>query len=102
LYAMDERKEVSVLELKKLLVDLMEKRPDICIRIRQQGAMWQTSFTRVLTVKESGTILFSESLNRFYRITNLRTIIQFEIDHGFQIYKPHFHYDVILLENEFN
>ena len=41
-----------MLELKRLLVDLKEKRPDICVRYRLLGEMWGVNFMRVIHITE--------------------------------------------------
>lgn len=85
---------ISVLELKRLLVDLKEKRPDICIRYRLLGEMWVTNNARVIYVTENGVLLNDERSNRLVNLTDLSSVMQFEIDAPFQGYEPHFHYHV--------
>jgi hypothetical protein len=86
---------ISVLELKRLLVDLKEKRPDICVRYRLLGEMWVTNSMRVVHVTEKGVILNDESKNRMATLPDLSSIMQFEIDAPFQGFQPHYHYDVM-------
>ena len=92
---------ISVLELKRLLVDLSEKRPDICVRYRLLGEMWAVNAMRVIKVTEKGVMLNDEQNNRLINLQDLSTIMQFEIDAPFQGFQPHFHYDVRPL-NDFN
>ncbi|MDQ2658344.1 MAG: hypothetical protein M3Y60_13060 [Bacteroidota bacterium] len=88
-------KKVAVLNLRRLLVELKEHRPDICIRHRLIGQMWATNFLRVIQVTESGVLLNDEVSNKVHTITDLSHIMQFELDKSFQLYQPHFHYDVV-------
>lgn len=87
-------KNVAVLELRRLLVELKEHRPDICIRYRILGQMWARNFARVMTVTDRGVILSDEGTSKLVKIQNLSLVIQFELDKTFQSYQPYFHYDV--------
>ena len=68
---------ISVLELKGLLVDLKEKRPDICIRYRLLGEMWAGNFVRVIHVSENGALLNDEHHNRLINLSDLSLVMQF-------------------------
>ena len=92
---------VSVLQLKRLLVELAEKRPNVCIRPRLMGEMWSTNFMRVVAATEKGVLLRDEETNRFISVSDLSYIMQFELDNRFQNYQPHFHYEV-RLSSEFD
>jgi hypothetical protein len=85
---------VSVLELKRLLVDLRQKRQDICFRYRLVGEMWIVNAMRVMSVIEKGVLLNDEQNNKLVTISDLSMIMQFEIDAPFQGFQPHFHYHV--------
>ena len=85
---------ISVLEFRRLLVDLRSKRPDICIRYRLLGEMWGMNTLRVIHVTEKGAILNDETTNKVINLSDLSFIMQFEIDAPFQGFEPHFHYNV--------
>src|SRR5438045_3003747 len=85
---------ISVLELKRLLIDLKDKRPDICIRFRLLGEMWLINFMRIVLVSEKGVVLSDDTTNDLFTIPDLSNIMQFEIDNRFQNFQPHFHYEV--------
>jgi hypothetical protein len=91
---MTETAEVTTLELRRLLIELRDKRPDICIRFRLLGEMWFQQFTRIIVVTETGVILNNEVSNRLRKVNDLLNVMQFEIDHTFQNFKPHYHYSV--------
>lgn len=84
---------ISVLELRRLLVDLSEKRPDICIRFRLLGELWGVNFLRVARVNEKGAVLLDE-IQGLVSISDLNFIMQFEIDRPFQGFQPYYHYEV--------
>ncbi len=84
---------ISVIELRRLMVDLLEKRPDIFIRFRLLGELWHVYFMRVMTVTDKGALLFDEN-NNLVSISDLNFIMQFEIDKSFQGFQPYFHYEV--------
>jgi hypothetical protein len=87
---------VSVTEFKRLLFSLRDLRPDICVRFRILGEMWQTNHMRVIALTENGVVLNDEKGNKLIFIQDLNKVIQFELDHAFQQYQPHFHYTVEL------
>jgi hypothetical protein len=86
---------VTVLELKRLLIDLKAHQPNTCIRIRLLGEMWFPKFMNVVLVTEKGIVLNDESSTKLRAIPTLAAIVQFEIDQRYQMYQPHFHYDVM-------
>ena len=85
---------VSVIELRRLLVELKEKRPDICFRYRLLGELWSQQFMRVMLVTEKGVILNEENSNKLGSISDLSNIMQFELDNRFQDFEPYYHYEV--------
>jgi hypothetical protein len=85
---------VSVLELKRLLHALKDLRPDIYIRFRLMGEMWQTSHLKIVTIREKGIIMKDDELNVLVQVPELNNVMQFELDKRFQQYQPHFHYGV--------
>ncbi|HET7179454.1 MAG TPA: hypothetical protein VFI14_07015 [Chryseosolibacter sp.] len=88
-------KNIEVLQLRQLLLELREHRPDICFRYRLMGRMWTTNFLRVIKVTEDGVLLNDETSNKFVSLPDLSQVIQFEIDKSFQTYEPYFHYNVM-------
>jgi hypothetical protein len=86
----------SVLALRKLLQDILLKKPDVCFRYRLIGEMWAPNFKKVLHVSEKGVLLRDEVTNNLTGINDLSNLIQFEIDSPFQDVRPYCHYDVRL------
>lgn len=84
---------ISTLELKRLMVDLSEKRPDICIRFRLLGELWGVNFLRVTRISEKGAVLLDET-HGLVSISDLNFVMQFEIDKSFQSFQPYYHYEV--------
>ena len=89
---------ISVLELRRLMVDLTEKRPDICVRFRLLGELWAVHFMRVMRVTEKGAVLFDENAG-LVSVSDLNFIMQFEIDKPFQGFQPYYHYEVTPVYN---
>jgi hypothetical protein len=87
--------KISSVELKRLLIDLKEKRPDICIRLRLIGEMWYSNFMSITAVSEKGATLKDETDGKMIPITNLNNVMQFELETQFQNYQPHYHYQVM-------
>ncbi len=88
--------DIDVLLLKQLLINLKQYRPEICIRFRMIGELWQPLFLKIMDVTDSGVALLNEAENRLTFIQNLCNVMQFEIDCKFQNYQPNNHYDVTL------
>jgi hypothetical protein len=82
------------MELKRLLIELQQKRPDICIRYRLLGEMWVINAMRVIHVSDKGALLNDEQNNRLINLSDLSSIMQFELDSPFMGFQPHFHYHV--------
>jgi hypothetical protein len=85
---------IHVLELKRLIFDIRDRRPDICIRFRMLGEMWAKSFCHIIQITEQTLLLQDEGDQRLIAINDLSSIMQFEIDYAFLGYQPHFHYNV--------
>lgn len=84
---------ISVLELRRLLVDLREKRPDIRIRFRLLGELWTVNFMQVMRVNEKGALFFDDLLG-FLSVSDLNFIMQFELEKPFRGFQPYYHYEV--------
>jgi hypothetical protein len=85
---------ISVEELKRLLTDLKEKRPDIAVRFRLLGELWLQHFGKITLVTEKGVVISNETTERLFSIPDLMAVMQFEIDAPFQNFQPFFHFDV--------
>jgi hypothetical protein len=84
---------ISVLELRRLMVDLSEKRPDICIRFRLLGELWTVNFMQVKRIADKGALLFDDSIG-LVSVSDLNFVMQFELDRPFQGFQPYYHYEV--------
>lgn len=92
---MAEVRAVTVEELRQLLLSIKNQRRDIYIRFRLLGEMWLAHFMAVILVTDVGVILNNEVANKFVRIRDLSTVVQFELDSPFKRFQPHFHYNVV-------
>lgn len=90
---------ISVGELRRLLIEMRDKRPDICLRYRVLGEMWVLNFTRVLHVGEHSVLLRDERNSKLINLSDISMIMQFEIDAPFHGYEPHFHYNVQIADS---
>ncbi len=84
---------ISVIELRRLLVDLLEKRPDICIRFRLLGELWNVNFVRIVRVTEKGGIFLDDTYG-LVSVSDLNFVMQFELDKPFHVFQPYYHYEV--------
>ena len=91
---MSAKDRIPILEFKRLLHQLRDSRPDIGIRMRLMGEMWQTNHYKVLQVTEKGVALHEEETKKLIIVADLGQVMQFELGQSFQHYQPHFHYSV--------
>ena len=82
-----------MLELKRLMIDLADKRPDICIRFRLLGELWTVNFLKVVRVTDKGAVFLDDS-HGLLSVSDLNFIMQVEIDKPFQGFQPYYHYEV--------
>jgi hypothetical protein len=85
---------ITSASFRNLLVEILHQRPDICVRLRLLGEMWSPHFTSVFFVTEKGIVLNDPVSRKFIAIHDLSSVMQFEIDHAFFGFQPHFHYEV--------
>jgi hypothetical protein len=91
-------KDISISELKRLLYDLHDKQSYTCIRLRLLGEMWQKNFMRIFSINDDAVIFSDEISGRLLKVTDLMSIMQFELDHNFQQFIAYFHYGVSLVD----
>jgi hypothetical protein len=83
---------ISVTELKRLLVTIVDYNLPICIRYRLLGEMWQPQFMRVVKVTENGVLLNDEKRGRLILVPDLTHLTQFELDGRLHTFEPNYHY----------
>lgn len=86
-------RQISVTELKRLLVAVADNRSPVFFRYRKVGEMWYPNFLRVLKVTDKGVILNDDVKDKLFSLDFL-TVMQFELDGAIHGFEPHFHYDV--------
>lgn len=91
---MTEPHQISILELRRLLHELMDHGLDTGIRFRLIGEMWQPMHYQVLHLTAQGVALRDPVSKKLLIIPDLSQVMQFEIDQPYQQYHPHFHYSV--------
>lgn len=88
------KNQIPILEFKRLLQEIRDLSPDISIRMRLMGEMWQPAYLRIFQLTEKGVALYEELSRKLIMISDLTQVMQFELDQGFKQYQPHFHYSV--------
>jgi hypothetical protein len=91
-------KDISISELKRLLYELHDKQSYTYVRFRLLGEMWQKNFLRIFNINDDAVIFSDEISGRLLKISDLTSIMQFELDHNFQQFIAYFHYDVSLVD----
>ena len=86
--------QVSIPELHLLLRSIIDLRPNVLIRFRLIGELWQTNFLRVVRLEENSAVFYDERNDRNALISDIKSFMQFELDSHFQQYEPHFHYTI--------
>jgi hypothetical protein len=92
-FAEGPKTDIDFLELKRLLTDILEKRPEISIRYRLIGHLWNNNFFAIKTLVDDDVIFVELSLQKNIRV-RIQDIIQIELDGSFQAYRPNFHYTI--------
>ena len=86
---------VTTTQLRAFFAEVVANPSGMCVRTRLLGEMWHPNFMHLLMVTKGGVIILNdEVLRKAITIMRIEDIIQFEIDRKFQIYEPHYHYDV--------
>jgi hypothetical protein len=88
--------DLDIVELRRLLVDLCEKRPDILVRYRLIGHMWLPNFVTVTQVTEE-EVIFSDAKGLITKRVHLQDLMQIELEGSFQMYRPYTHYTIRLI-----
>jgi hypothetical protein len=94
-FAEGQQTDIGIIEFKRLLIDLAEKRPDISIRYRQIGHLWNNGFYALKKVLEEDVIFVEPERQMEIRVP-IKNIMQIELDGSFQTYRPNFHYTITL------
>jgi hypothetical protein len=92
--------QVSIPELHQLLRSIIDMRPNVCIRFRLIGELWQTNFLTIIRLEENAAVFYDPRNDRNVLISDLKLFIQFELDSHFQQYEPHFHYTIEALSTK--
>ena len=92
---MREYSTISVQELRKLVTDLFEQDAGISIRYRLIGEMWYHDFLKITGVDECGMSLVDQCTEKQIFLADLATVIQFELDSSFRLFKSHCPYTVV-------
>lgn len=87
------KQNIDIVELRRLLTDILDKRPDIAVRYRLIGQLWQNSFFPVRRLTDKEVIFLNIGQQVFTKVL-ISDITQIEIDGSFQGYRPNFHYTV--------
>src|SRR6186713_3033032 len=95
---MNHPEDISVIELKRLIHELKDKRPDIGLRFRLTGQLWAPNFSQIENITDNEVYVLDTSKQRF--LNRLKDIIQFEIDSPFQAYRPFYHYKINHMKEE--
>jgi hypothetical protein len=91
---------VSVNELRRLIISIVEGRFEICIRFRLIGQLWHPNFLRIVKLTEGSGVLFhDETQNKLFSLSDLGKIVQFELDSSLYAFEPNCHYQVTTNEN---
>jgi hypothetical protein len=87
--------QISTTEFKKLLYEIRDGKPNVCVRLRRIGQMWAVNFMQVVDLNDKGCVLYDEVIEEFIHVKDLSEVMQFELDIRYMGYEPHFHYEVI-------
>ncbi len=87
--------KVSVRELKDLLISIELRHNPVYIRFRTIGHLWHPNFLRIVKIERDKPMLFlDETKGMVLSLSDITTIIQFELDRPLHPFEPFFHYQV--------
>jgi hypothetical protein len=92
---MKNRKHISIIEFKRLVHDIHDRRPDVCIRVRLLGQMWSESFFSIECFEDDGVLLFDAHLRKYLRIAKVSDVMQFELECSFFGFQAYYHYEIV-------
>ena len=85
--------KISAHELSVLLSSIAGH-PEISFRFRLLGEMWQPNFMYVVNVGHGAVKLTDETTKKLVFVSDLKMIVQFELDGQINSFEPYFHYEV--------
>lgn len=91
---MEQNTKLSNVALKQYLIDIKEHGPNVCVRFRLIGEMWQQHHVRVVAVTENRVLINDEFTNKLISI-DMNHVVQFEVDNKYKTLQPNFHYDIV-------
>jgi hypothetical protein len=89
---MENNRNVSILQVRKLLQALKNLQPDVLCRPRLMAELWQPVFLQIAKLTELGVVFRDPSTGQLTEVRDLNNIMQFELNSPFQQYLPYFHY----------
>jgi hypothetical protein len=92
---MKNRKRISLTEFNRLLHDIRDRRPDVCIRVRLLGQMWSESFFSIKRFEDDSVLLLDSQQKKYLRIAKTSDVMQFELECSFFGFQAYYHYEVI-------
>lgn len=97
---MDTNGGVTTLEFKRIIFELCEHSPHTKIRLRLMGKMWDRDFLQVIDITGQNALILRDS-HQMKKIS-INDVIQFELEHKFQDFKPNYHYSVGVAFNAYS
>lgn len=99
---MADQDPISIFDLKQLLIELYEVRPDTRIKIRLGNEPWTPNFLSIIHLAGltnnppdfQGVIFNDEALQKLVLVKDLQEIRQFIIDKSFPGYKRNVEYNI--------
>jgi hypothetical protein len=88
-------RKVSLTELKRLFYDIRDRRPDVRIRLRVLGKMWNEAFCSIDSIKEDGITLVDTHHSKYIHLNQLSDVVQFELECPFFGYHAFYHYEIL-------
>jgi hypothetical protein len=85
---------ITVTELRALLHEILDLRPDISLRFRVLGSMWQPAFLHITDIFDQKVILRNPASAKVYVIDDINMVTQFELEDRFRTFQPNHHYSI--------
>jgi c-di-GMP-related signal transduction protein len=91
---MDNQDTITTIELKRLIVELLDHSPNTRIRFRAIGNMWEKNYLQIVHTTTDNAVIVQDKKSAQMKFVPLKQIVEFEIEEKFREFKPQYHYKV--------
>lgn len=95
---MDNTDTITTVDLRRLLVELLDHSPNTGIRFRVMGNMWEKNYLQIIHATTEYSVIVQDKKSDQMKFISLKQVVEFEIEQKFKGFKPNYHYKVEFLD----